>query len=161
MTDRTPHESLVLKEGTTRQFFRLVTGEVSAWFTAHNTANPIFPLKSENIRIVGGNKYELCKNMITRWECGSQEELQRVKEFKKLRDLLCVFELGHLAESLKLNGITSISEFVERVKEVDLWAHISFRQFGDMHIECDKDMIDYMIHELKAKKHFTLYKDLL
>lgn len=48
-TDRTPHESLPLKAPTTepnakfvyRQFFRLVVGPISVWYTKHNTANPL------------------------------------------------------------------------------------------------------------------------
>merc|ERR1711862_450450 len=35
MTDRTPHESLPLEQETHRQFFRLVTSELSAWFPGH------------------------------------------------------------------------------------------------------------------------------
>uniref|UniRef100_A0A7S4P5A3 Uncharacterized protein n=1 Tax=Paramoeba aestuarina TaxID=180227 RepID=A0A7S4P5A3_9EUKA len=41
ITDRTPHESLPLKKKTKRQFFRLVTGEISVWYTKHNTPNPL------------------------------------------------------------------------------------------------------------------------
>jgi len=40
MTDRTPHESLPLRAGTRRQYFRLVTGPVSGWFERHSTRNP-------------------------------------------------------------------------------------------------------------------------
>lgn len=39
MHDRTPHESLPLVGQ--RQFFRLVTSEVSLWFAAHSTPNPL------------------------------------------------------------------------------------------------------------------------
>jgi len=39
LTDRTPHESLPLKTDTYRQFFRLVTSQLSAWFAEHSTAN--------------------------------------------------------------------------------------------------------------------------
>lgn len=41
ITDRTPHESLPLPEGGPRQFFRLVTSQVSLWYTDHSTANPL------------------------------------------------------------------------------------------------------------------------
>lgn len=41
MTDRTPHESLPLASDTLRQFFRLVVGPVGAWYSKHNTANPL------------------------------------------------------------------------------------------------------------------------
>ena len=38
---RTPHESLPLPEGAYRQFFRLVTSQVSFWYKDHSTANPM------------------------------------------------------------------------------------------------------------------------
>ena len=41
MTDRTPHESMPLKAGTYRQYFRLVTSEISVWYKEHNTPNPL------------------------------------------------------------------------------------------------------------------------
>ena len=40
MTDRTPHESLPLDETTYRQFFRLVTSQVSLWYEDHSTPDP-------------------------------------------------------------------------------------------------------------------------
>ena len=40
-TDRTPHESMPLKVGQPRRFFRLVTGEIDTWFAAHSTPNPL------------------------------------------------------------------------------------------------------------------------
>lgn len=40
MTDKTPHEALP-STSTYRQFFRLVSEDVSAWFTEHNTPNPL------------------------------------------------------------------------------------------------------------------------
>lgn len=41
MTDRTPHESLPAKETAPRQFFRLVSQGIGAWYTKHNTPNPL------------------------------------------------------------------------------------------------------------------------
>lgn len=41
MTDHTPHQSMPVPEGTQRQYFRLVTGKVDAWFAAHSTPNPL------------------------------------------------------------------------------------------------------------------------
>lgn len=48
-TDRTPHESLPIEPPTDdptathvyRQFFRLVVGPISAWYSKHNTPNPL------------------------------------------------------------------------------------------------------------------------
>lgn len=41
ITDCTPHESLPLKKTQMRQFFRLVTNQVSGWFAKHSTRNPL------------------------------------------------------------------------------------------------------------------------
>ena len=41
MTDKTPHEALPSKANTHRQFFRLVSDEISLWFAQHNTPNPL------------------------------------------------------------------------------------------------------------------------
>jgi hypothetical protein len=40
MTDRTPHQALPSKEEGYRQFFRLVSEDVSVWFSEHNSPNP-------------------------------------------------------------------------------------------------------------------------
>ena len=58
ITDRTPHESLSLKEGTFRQFFRIVTSDVSLWYKDHSTANPMGVEPDPSItKIVIGNKF--------------------------------------------------------------------------------------------------------
>jgi len=41
LTDLTPHESLPLLSSARRQMFRLVTSDVSIWYTKHNTKNPL------------------------------------------------------------------------------------------------------------------------
>ena len=59
LTDRTPHESLPVKERTYRQFFRVVTEQVSFWFADHSTANPCGVLPDPSItKIVRGNKFD-------------------------------------------------------------------------------------------------------
>ena len=40
LTDRTPHEVLPAEETGYRQYFRLVTSNVSIWYQQHSTANP-------------------------------------------------------------------------------------------------------------------------
>ena len=58
ITDRTPHESLPLKEETYRQYFRLVTHEVSLWFEDHSTKNPLGLVPDSNItKIIKGSKF--------------------------------------------------------------------------------------------------------
>ena len=59
MTDRTPHESLPMGEGTYRQFFRLVTSRVSLWYEDHSTQNPNGVRPNPKItKIVKGNKFD-------------------------------------------------------------------------------------------------------
>lgn len=41
ITDRTPHEALPATRSGERQFFRLVVGDIDAWFSQHNTPNPL------------------------------------------------------------------------------------------------------------------------
>jgi len=58
LTDRTPHESLALEEETYRQFFRLVTSRLSAWFPEHSTANKCGTKPDPAItKILKGNKF--------------------------------------------------------------------------------------------------------
>ena len=59
LSDRTPHESLQMKERRYRQYFRLVTSQVSLWFEDHSTKNPLGVVPDKNIiRIVKGNKFK-------------------------------------------------------------------------------------------------------
>ena len=57
LTDRTPHESLPLKEDTYRQFFRLVTQNISVWFEDHSTANPLGIKPPPEVIILKGDKF--------------------------------------------------------------------------------------------------------
>jgi len=58
LTDRTPHQSLPLKKGAFRQFFRLVTSQVSLWYADHSTSNPLGVKPDPAItRIVIGDKF--------------------------------------------------------------------------------------------------------
>ena len=59
ITDWTPHESLPLLERTYRQFFWVVTENVSLWFTDHSTANALGVLPVSSItKIVKGDKFD-------------------------------------------------------------------------------------------------------
>jgi hypothetical protein len=58
ITDRTPHESLPLTKDAYRQYFRLVTHQVSLWFEDHSTKNPLGILPDPNItKTVKGSKF--------------------------------------------------------------------------------------------------------
>jgi len=41
MTDRTPHESVPVVQNCDRQYIRLVTSDVSVWYSKHSTPNPL------------------------------------------------------------------------------------------------------------------------
>ncbi len=59
ITDRTPHEALTLNTGGYRQFFRLVTSEVSFWFQDHSTKNPLGVVPNPKLtKIVKGLKFD-------------------------------------------------------------------------------------------------------
>lgn len=55
MHDRTPHESLSFSGK--RQFFRLVTNDVSVWFADHSTPSP-FGIQPQ-ARVIHGNKFKM------------------------------------------------------------------------------------------------------
>ncbi|KAJ1549117.1 hypothetical protein HK405_009544 [Cladochytrium tenue] len=58
MTDRTPHESLPVQRRVFRQYFRLVTSRVTAWYEAHSTRNDecnVVP--PDDVDIVRGDKF--------------------------------------------------------------------------------------------------------
>lgn len=55
MHDRTPHESLPVAAGR-RQFFRLVTRDVSVWYAQHNTPNRLGVQPAA--RVVTGSKFQ-------------------------------------------------------------------------------------------------------
>ena len=58
ITDRTPHESLPLQNGTYRQFIRVVTANVTHWLADHSTPNPCGVYPDPNVtKIVKGNKF--------------------------------------------------------------------------------------------------------
>ena len=60
MTDRTPHESLPLKKACHRQWFRLVTSAVSAWFVDHSTPNPNGVVPDPDVTItLKGDKFDV------------------------------------------------------------------------------------------------------
>ncbi|CAB9531470.1 expressed unknown protein (Partial), partial [Seminavis robusta] len=56
MTDSTPHEALPQQESGYRQFFRVVTSEISHWHADHSTPNPLVPLPRD-VTVVAGNKF--------------------------------------------------------------------------------------------------------
>jgi len=56
ITDCVPHEAMPMKNSENRQFFRLVTGELSVWYSQHSTPNPLCILPES--MILNCNKFE-------------------------------------------------------------------------------------------------------
>ena len=168
MTDKTPHESVPLQRSSERQYFRLVCGEVSAWFSQHSTRNPKFTIPS-NVRIVHENKFKMNKGKFPRrWLCGSATEISMLNEVKRLSMLLRKFGLCHLLDRWVSNGVNTVeklyyllllhlhnyhrSNVFERLKlnpSVDVQ-----NDFLDRHYECGW----YYFEARQLKK---LYDDLL
>jgi len=63
LTDSTPHESLPLSKETYRQYFRLVTNSLTAWYPEHSTANPLGVIPDSRVtNIIHGNKFGSSSN---------------------------------------------------------------------------------------------------
>lgn len=65
LTDHTPHEALPQIESGYRQFFRLVTADISVWFAAQSTPNPKVPVPS-HVEIIGESKFSTPSEGATR-----------------------------------------------------------------------------------------------
>lgn len=116
LSDRTPHESLPLHDPTiTRQFFRLVVGEIGFWFTEHNTLNPTGFQVPSNVPIIQENKFNLVKGIIPIiWEYGNKDEIAIAYEESTFRQLLYSQGIGFMADELLRNGIYSKETLQEK-----------------------------------------------
>lgn len=79
ITDRTPHESLPVNGE--RQYFRLVVGEIGAWYAHHSTANPIVPVP-DDVTIVQGDKFASAPPL--RWVQGEPAATWRRSIFRNV-----------------------------------------------------------------------------
>lgn len=113
MTDKTPHESLPVLNGERRQYFRLVVGEVSAWFEDHSTKNPLGVVPDPKVtRVVTGNKFQIFPKELLKckWGCGTYAAMKKLRDRMDLRKLLFYHGIGHMAERLVKWGIESVYE---------------------------------------------------
>lgn len=75
ITDRTPHESLPVKEGMYRQYFRFVTSGVTVWFENHSTKNPLGIRPDPRVtHVISGDKFAIkhcmyCNPTWIGWQC--------------------------------------------------------------------------------------------
>ena len=115
MTDRTPHESLPIpaaaaSAGTRRQYFRLVVGQVSAWFADHSTPNPLGTVPPPEVRIVHGDKFTLYPTRLRSWSGGTPEKIHAARKLKELHDLMYEYDLGHMTKRAADYGLKSIED---------------------------------------------------
>ena len=115
ITDRTPHESLPVKVGTNRQFFRLVVGEIGFWFRDHSTENPLYSVP-KTVPIISGNKFTKMTRE-TYWECGDHAQIAAAKKRLELIDNLSNFGLGCMVDELHKIGIFTYEVLLERKQE--------------------------------------------
>lgn len=126
LSDKTPHESLPLPQTSSnsppprRQFFRLVLGEVTAWFADHCTPNPIRNYIPSSVRIVRGNKYDLfnpssCQIL---WVAGQFHDIERLKKENELRQLCFSSSLGHFSDRLIQNGFRTVEDIIKEAIEI-------------------------------------------
>lgn len=139
MTDKTPHESLPLPEnmaGVRRQYFRLVVGEVTAWFADHSTPNPLGVRPPPTVRIVSGNKFDIPATVLCcSWRSGSEEELTAARDELELRSALHLYGMGHRADILiQKTGIRSIRDLAKFEKREDycVWGEDYGAHYYDM-----------------------------
>jgi hypothetical protein len=121
MTDKTPHESLPMPDCSfnptnppIRQYFRLVLGEVTAWFANHSTPNPLGVLPPRGVRIVNGDKFTLYRDHHFRcWEVGGPAEILAALNEKEVRFELFRHCLGHLADRIvNFCGLRTLKELL-------------------------------------------------
>ena len=117
MTDRTPHESLPVQpvrgaDGSMvvphRQYFRLVVGEVSAWFADHSTPSELGVVPPESVRIIYGDKFELYRGVSAAWSYDTKKQIEKAYALRELRLLMCRMGLGYLYEGMKRMGYKSL-----------------------------------------------------
>ena len=122
MTDRTPHESLPVPPNSRhRQYFRLVTGEVSAWFADHSTPNPRGCVPPPSVRIVRGDKFSLYSKPQRSWHCGSPDQIKAAIQFREVQELFYEHSLGHISAQAYKYGITCVQSMLKKFKKDSNW----------------------------------------
>lgn len=115
LTDRTPHEAVPMTRGGYRQFFRLVTSDVSVWYADHSTANPI-GIQPTGL-VVQGDKFELMKgegkSSITKPTDAENEK--RIKKVSKANRQI-VTDMSHRAALLARKRARSGKKRISSVK---------------------------------------------
>lgn len=123
MSDRTPHESLPLptnSKTTTRQFFRLVVGEISLWFNDHNTPNPTGFSIPPGVEIIHGNKFQnKFSPQKSLWEYGNHDEIAVATDEAELRDALYKVGLGFIIDEVFKQGFSNLKTLLDKLECFD------------------------------------------
>eukprot|EP00511_Aplanochytrium_stocchinoi_P000812 CAMPEP_0204832476 /NCGR_PEP_ID=MMETSP1346-20131115/13809_1 /ASSEMBLY_ACC=CAM_ASM_000771 /TAXON_ID=215587 /ORGANISM="Aplanochytrium stocchinoi, Strain GSBS06" /LENGTH=501 /DNA_ID=CAMNT_0051964311 /DNA_START=344 /DNA_END=1846 /DNA_ORIENTATION=- len=120
MTDKTPHESLPFKGNIHRQYFRLVTGPITAWFSNHSTANPLGITPPKEVQIIHGNKFEIYPTSMYHeynYHVGSKQKTEELRNVKEMHKFLYNLSLRHLGEAFTSCGLKSVSAIINEVLE--------------------------------------------
>ena len=78
LTDRTPHEALPQEKSGYRQFFRLVTSNISVWFQQHSTPNPKVAVP-DYVQIIVDNKFASSSTPMTTCNTGNDNSNNKTK----------------------------------------------------------------------------------
>ena len=122
MTDRTPHESLpvpvpVQPDGSPvrRQYFRLVIGEVTAWYADHSTANPVGVALPVSVRVVHGDKHVVYPRSACApsWHCGDPAAIQAAHYRERMRVVLYRAGAGHAYERFLECGVRNMEDLLQ------------------------------------------------
>lgn len=125
ITDKTPLEALQLPPGAVGkryQYFRLVVGEVTAWFADESTANPYGVTPPPEVQIIRSDSHHLSSFDSNRklWGCGSCHEMFECKIELSFRSLMFCYDLGHCLEMLWRRGIRSCHD-ASQLSEEDIF----------------------------------------
>jgi hypothetical protein len=114
-----------------RQYFRLVLGEVTAWFADHSTANPLFPTPQlpASVRVVHGNKFAIQPSYQRSWNTSVPPAISAGYCMQELRQFLFRNDLGHLLAHCSTIGIVNMEKLAYRVNEYDYSIKDTFLEF--------------------------------
>lgn len=86
MTDATPHESLPVSESCYRQYFRLVTSQVGAWYSKHSTVNPLGIRPGFGVAIIDIDKFHSIASIMSIDTIGQRISLEeKIQQENELR----------------------------------------------------------------------------
>jgi len=163
MTDKTPHESLPIRSADDkivyRQYFRLVVGDISAWFADHSTVNPMGIVPPETVRIISGSKFELYRGISHSWSTGLKDELVMAYEEREFRLRCMEYGLAHMADLFILYGVASIDALLEK-EDASKYRYIIsckdlFRMYNSW-FYYEEPQLRQMMTELQAGKDMKL-----